>query len=78
MAVPTNNLTLAQNLINLAKALYAHKSDASGHGLATQGKAGFMSPLDKAKLDSMDDVGVKDGSITAAKLASVIDLGKIK
>lgn len=77
MAVPTNELTLAQNLINLAKALYAHKSDASGHGLATQGKAGFMSPLDKAKLDSIED-GVKDGSITSAKLASVIDLGKIK
>lgn len=76
MAVPSNNLTLAQNLINLVKALYAHKSDAAGHSLATQAKAGFMSPLDKAKLDSMED-GVKDGSITSAKLASVIDLGKV-
>lgn len=76
MAVPTNKLTLEQNLINLSKALYAHKSNAVGHSLASQSKAGFMSPLDKAKLDSLGN-DVKDGSITSAKLASVIDLGKV-
>ena len=54
MAVPTNSLSLADNLLALCKLLFAHKSDASGHNLATQSKAGFMSPLDKSKLDTLD------------------------
>lgn len=61
-------MSLADNLVNLAKALFAHKSDANGHNLATQSKAGFMSPLDKAKLDDLDG-GLADKSVTTAKLA---------
>lgn len=78
MAVPTNSLSLGDNLLALCKALFAHKSDANGHNLASQTKAGFMSPLDKAKLDSLDgSTGIADGSITTAKLADKIDLGSV-
>ena len=77
MAVPVNTLSLASNLLELCKALFAHKSDANGHSLASQTKAGFMSPFDKAKLDAIDDEGIIDGSVTVDKLASYIDLGLI-
>jgi hypothetical protein len=77
MGVPVNTLSLAGNLLELCKALFAHKSDANGHNLASQTKAGFMSPYDKAKLDAMDDEGILDGSITTDKLASYIDLGLV-
>lgn len=77
MAVPTNTSSLGDNLLALCKLLFAHKSDADGHNLASQTKAGFMSPLDKAKLDAMDDEGILDGSITTDKLASYIDLGLV-
>lgn len=79
-------MSLSDNLVALAKALFAHKSDASGHNLASQSKAGFMSPLDKAKLDSLDGMladssvttaKVADGAITSAKLADDIDCGEI-
>lgn len=78
MGVPVNTLSLSSNLLALCKALFAHKSDANGHNLASQTKAGFMSPFDKAKLDALgDDKEVSDGSITAAKLADTIDLGDV-
>lgn len=77
MAMPVNTLSLADNLLALCKALFAHKSDANGHGLASQTKAGFMSPFDKAKLDAIDDEGIIDGSVTVDKLASYIDLGLV-
>lgn len=77
MGVPVNTLSLADNLLALCKALFAHKSDANGHNLASQAKAGFMSPYDKAKLDAIDDEGIIDGSITVDKLASCIDLGLV-
>lgn len=81
MAVPTNTLSLSSNLLELCKALFAHKSDANGHNLASQTKAGFMSPLDKAKLDTLTGTieggSVEDGSVTTAKLADTIDLGSI-
>lgn len=76
MAVPTNTLSLSSNLLELCKALFAHKSDANGHNLASQTKAGFMSPLDKAKLDTLTGT-IEDGSVTTAKLADTIDLGSI-
>ncbi len=76
MAVPTNTLSLSSNLLELCKALFAHKSDANGHNLASQTKAGFMSPLDKAKLDTLTGT-IEDGSVTTAKLANTIDLGSI-
>ena len=76
MAVPTNTLSLSSNLLELCKALFAHKSDANGHNLASQTKAGFMSPYDKAKLDTLD-TSVADGSITTEKLANTIDLGSV-
>lgn len=62
-------MSLSDNLISLVKSLYAHKSDANGHNLATQSKAGFMSPLDKAKLDSLTGT-IADGSVTTAKVAN--------
>lgn len=79
MAAPTNTLSLSKNLVALAKSLFAHKTDANGHNLATQSKAGFMSPLDKAKLDGLSSglSEIPDGSVTAAKLADVIDLGEL-
>ncbi len=79
-------MSLSDNLVLFAKALFAHKSDASGHNLATQSKAGFMSPLDKAKLDSLDGeiadnavttAKIKDGAVTMAKLADDLDCGEI-
>lgn len=76
MAVPTNTLALSSNLLELCKALFAHKSDANGHNLASQTKAGFMSPYDKAKLDSLTGT-IEDGSVTTAKLADTIDLGGV-
>lgn len=76
MAVPVNTLSLADNLLALCKALFAHKSDANGHSLASQTKAGFMSPFDKAKLDDLSGE-VSNGSITTAKLADMIDLGDV-
>lgn len=77
MTVPVNTLSLADNLLALCKALFSHKSDANGHNLASQTKAGFMSPLDKAKLDAIGDGEVPDGSVTTAKLADMIDLGGV-
>lgn len=76
MAVPTNSSSLSDNLLALCKLLFAHKTDASGHNLATQSKAGFMSPLDKSKLDSLDGT-IEDGSVTTSKLADTIDLGGV-
>ena len=76
MAVPTNTSSLGDNLLALCKLLFAHKSDADGHNLASQTKAGFMSPLDKSKLDSLDGT-ISDGSVTTAKLANTIDLGGV-
>lgn len=55
MSIPTNLLSLSQNLVGLCKSLFNHKSDASGHNLATTQKAGFLSPLDKQKLESLEE-----------------------
>lgn len=70
-------MSLSESLVNLAKALFKHKSDANGHNLATQSKAGFMSPLDKSKLDSLDSSGSSSNyaecSTASATLAKTVD-----
>jgi hypothetical protein len=71
-------MSLSESLVNLAKALFKHKSDANGHNLATQSKAGFMSPLDKSKLDSLDSSGSSGSnyaecSTASATLAKTVD-----
>lgn len=70
-------MSLSESLVNLAKALFKHKSDANGHNLATQSKAGFMSPLDKSKLDSLDSSGsgssYAECSTASATLAKTVD-----
>ena len=76
MALVTNDLSLSENAQALADALRSqrltHAVDPSGHSLASQTKAGFMSPVDKAKLDSLGG-GAGDidaGSITTIHLAN--------
>lgn len=73
-------MSLSENLVSFAKALFNHKSDANGHNLASQSKAGFMSPLDKAKLDNIsgEDFVLEDGAVTTEKIAdSAVTLAKI-
>ncbi len=84
MTYPSNENTGAKNLVDFVLAvreawqsvtasLTAHKTDASGHPVATQSVAGFMSAADKTKLDGTEKF--IDGSVTANKLADTIDLG---
>lgn len=76
MALVTNDLSLSENAQALADALrtqrLTHATDPSGHNLASQTKAGFMSPVDKAKLDALGggagDIGA--GEITTVHLAN--------
>lgn len=90
MALPTNDLTLSVNAAALALSLHEqkafHATDASGHSLASQSKAGFMSPLDKAKLDALnggtDDIGdgeiktkhIADSAVTSQKIAEGVTI----
>lgn len=90
MANPTNTYSFSINAANLAVALNLwavnHVGGASAHGLATQSKAGFMSPLDKAKLDALGggagDIGagdittahLADGAVTTEKIASGVTI----
>lgn len=85
MGYPTNTFTFSVNVADFAALMrswtVAHNVDASGHNLASQTKAGFMSPLDKAKLDALGggagDIGageintvhLANGSITTEKIA---------
>ena len=76
MAYPVNTFSFSVNAADFAALMrtwtLGHIVDASGHNLASQTKAGFMSPLDKAKLDSLGG-GAGDidaGSITTVHLAN--------
>ena len=72
MGVPVNKLSLADNLLALCKALFAHKSDANGHNLASQTKAGFMSSTDKAKLDALGTGEKASRKVTSQTLTTAL------
>lgn len=90
MAYPTNTWSFSLNAANLAVALnlwtVTHVGSADAHGLASQSKAGFMSPLDKAKLDSLgggagdidagsiNTVHLANGAVTTEKIASGVTI----
>lgn len=85
MAYPTNTFSFSVNAADFAALMrtwtLGHVVDASGHNLASQTKAGFMSPLDKAKLDalgggagdidagSINTVHLANGAVTTEKIA---------
>lgn len=90
MAYPTNTWSFSLNAANLAVALnlwtVTHVGSADAHGLASQSKAGFMSPLDKAKLDSLgggagdidagsiNTVHLANGAVTTEKIAEGVTI----
>ncbi len=55
------------SITSAAQIIDAHKADPSGHPVATQSSAGFMSAADKTKLDNFENLA--DGSVTTAKIA---------
>ena len=85
MAYPVNTWSFSVNSAELALAMrtwtLTHAADANGHNLASQSKAGFMSPVDKAKLDSLgggagdiengsiNTIHLADGAVATAKIA---------
>ncbi len=78
MTVPTNDKSLSDNTLALAKAMHSHLTDANGHNLATTSKAGFMSPLDKSKLDALDtSVTALTSRVSALESITKIDLGGV-
>ena len=90
MAYPVNTWSFSINSAEFALAVRSwalgHIADANGHGLATQSKAGFMSPLDKSKLDalgggagdiaagSITTLHLADGAVTTEKIASGVTI----
>ena len=90
MAYPVNTFSFSVNAADFAALMRSwtlgHIVDASGHNLASQTKAGFMSPLDKSKLDalgggagdidagSIDTVHLANGAVTTEKIASGVTI----
>lgn len=90
MAYPVNTWSFSVNSAEFALAMrtwtLSHAADANGHNLASQTKAGFMSPLDKSKLDALGggagDIGageinsvhLADGAVTTAKIANGVTI----
>ena len=90
MAYPVNTFSFSVNAANFADLMrtwtLGHVVDAGGHNLASQSKAGFMSPLDKAKLDalgggagdidagSITTVHLANGAVTTEKIASGVTI----
>ena len=90
MAYPVNTFSFSVNAADFAALMrtwtLGHIVDAGGHNLASQTKAGFMSPLDKSKLDALGggagDIGageintvhLANGSVTSEKIAQNVEI----
>ena len=90
MAYPVNTFSFSVNAADFAALMrtwtLGHVVDAGGHNLASQSKAGFMSPLDKSKLDALGggagDIGageintvhLANGAVTSEKIAQNVEI----